>query len=123
MLIDYAYIGLFIVVAVGFAAVMVILPVFLRLIGMAPRKPNAVKNSTFECGMETSGRTQVRFNFRYYFYALMFIALDVLVLFLYPWAVGLRILGWAGFISILVFILLIVCAYIYAWKKGVLEWK
>ena len=123
MLIDYAYIGLFIVVAVGFAAVMVILPVFLRLIGMAPRKPNAVKNSTFECGMETSGRTQVRFNFRYYFYALMFIALDVLVLFLYPWAVGLRILGWAGFISILVFILLIVIAYIYAWKKGVLEWK
>ncbi len=123
MLIDYAYIGLFIVVAVGFAAVMVILPVFLRLIGMAPRKPNAVKNSTFECGMETSGRTQVRFNFRYYFYALMFIALDVLVLFLYPWAVGLRILGWVGFISILVFILLIVIAYIYAWKKGVLEWK
>ncbi len=90
---------------------------------MAPRKPNAVKNSTFECGMETSGRTQVRFNFRYYFYALMFIALDVLVLFLYPWAVGLRILGWVGFISILVFILLIVIAYIYAWKKGVLEWK
>ena len=123
MLIDYAYIGLFIVVAVGFAAVMVILPVFLRLIGMAPRKPNAVKNSTFECGMETSGKTQVRFNFRYYFYALMFIALDVLVLFLYPWAVGLRILGWVGFISILVFILLIVIAYIYAWKKGVLEWK
>jgi len=123
LLIDYAYIGLFIVVAVGFAAVMVILPVFLRLIGMAPRKPNAVKNSTFECGMETSGRTQVRFNFRYYFYALMFIALDVLVLFLYPWAVGLRILGWVGFISILVFILLIVIAYIYAWKKGVLEWK
>ncbi len=123
MLIDYAYIGLFIVVAVGFAAVMVILPVFLRLIGMAPRKPNAVKNSTFECGMETTGKTQVRFNFRYYFYALMFIALDVLVLFLYPWAVGLRILGWVGFISILVFILLIVIAYIYAWKKGVLEWK
>jgi len=123
LLTDYAHIGLFIMVAVVFSAVMVILPVFLRLIGIAPKKPNAVKNSTFECGMETTGKTQVRFNFRYYFYALLFIALDVLVLFLYPWAVGLHILGWAAFIAILVFIFLIVIAYIYAWKKGVLEWK
>jgi NADH-quinone oxidoreductase subunit A len=105
------------------AAAMVLLPVLLRLIGLAPKKPNAVKNSTFECGMETIGKTQVRFNFRYYFYALMFIALDILVLFLYPWAVGLRQLGWAGLIAVLVFILIITIAYIYAWKKKVLEWK
>ena len=123
MLTDYAHIGLFMVVAIGMAAIMVLLPVFLRLVGIAPKKPNAVKNSTFECGMETIGKTQVRFNFRYYFYALMFIALDVLVLFLYPWGVGLRKLGWVGFIAILVFIIFIVIAYIYAWKKRVLEWK
>jgi NADH-quinone oxidoreductase subunit A len=123
MLTEYGYIGLFFLVAFAFAAVMVLLPVLLRLIGLAPKKPNAVKNSTFECGMETLGKTLVRFNFRYYFYALMFIALDVLVLFLYPWAVGLRQLGWAGMIAVLVFILFIVIAYIYAWKKKVLEWK
>jgi NADH-quinone oxidoreductase subunit A len=123
LLTDYAYIGLFFLAAFAVAAGMVLLPVLLRLIGLAPKKPNAVKNSTFECGMETIGKTQVRFNFRYYFYALMFIALDVLVLFLYPWAVGLRQLGWAGLIAILVFIFPIVIAYIYAWKKKVLEWK
>ena len=123
MLTDYAYIGLFLLVAIAMAVVMVLLPIFLRLIGLAPHKPNAVKNSTFECGMETIGKTLIRFNFRYYFYALLFVALDILVLFIYPWAVGLRQLGWAGLIAILVFIFLIVIAYIYAWKKKVLEWK
>ncbi len=105
------------------AAVMILLPLFLRLIRLAPHKPNAVKNSTFECGMETIGKTLVRFNFRYYFYALLFIAMDILVLFIYPWAVGLRQLGWTGFFAILVFIFLIIIAYLYAWKKKVLEWK
>jgi NADH-quinone oxidoreductase subunit A len=100
-----------------------LLPVLLRLIGIVPKKPNAVKNSTFECGMQTIGKTWVRFNFRYYFYALMFIALDILVLFLYPWAVGLKHLGYTGLAVIGVFIVLIVIGYIYAWKKKVLEWK
>ena len=99
------------------------IPIFLRLIGIVPKKPNSVKNSNFECGMQTIGKTWVRFNFRYYFYALMFIALDVLVVFLYPWATGLRKLGYFGLVAILVFIVLIVIGYLYAWKKKVLEWK
>ncbi len=123
MLIEYGYIGLFLIVALLFAASMVLIPLFLRLFGMVPNKPNRVKNSTFECGMETIGKTLVRFNFRYYFYALMFIALDILVLFLYPWAVGLRQLGFGGLIAISVFIVLIIVGYFYAWKKKVLEWK
>ena len=86
-------------------------------------KPNPVKSSTFECGMETIGTAWVRFNFRYYFYALVFIALDVLVVFLYPWAVELKQLGLFGLTVVLVFIFLIVVGYIYAWKKKVLEWK
>jgi NADH-quinone oxidoreductase subunit A len=100
-----------------------LLPVVLRLIGIVPKKPNAVKNSTFECGMQTIGKSWIRFNFRYYFYALMFIALDVLVIFLYPWAVGLRQSGFAGLAVISMFIVLILVGYIYAWKKKVLEWK
>jgi NADH-quinone oxidoreductase subunit A len=123
LLTDYAYIGLFLIVTILVALSMVLLPVFLRLIGIVPNKPNKVKNSTFECGMETIGKTWVRFNFRYYFYALMFIAMDVLVLFLYPWAVGLKQLGYFGLAVILVFIFLIFIGYLYAWKKKVLEWK
>lgn len=123
MLTDYGYVGLFLIVALLFAASMVLIPLFLRLVGMVPNKPNRVKNSTFECGMETIGKTLVRFNFRYYFYALMFISLDILVLFLYPWAVGLRQLGYWGLATIGIFIVLIMVGYLYAWKKRVLEWK
>jgi len=73
--------------------------------------------------METVGKSWVQFNFRYYFYALLFIALDILVVFLYPWAVNLRQLGSFGFTGILIFIFIIVVGYIYAWRKKVLEWK
>ena len=123
MLTDYGYIGLFVIVAVFFAFIILLIPAALRLIGVIPRKPNPVKNSTFECGMETVGKSWVQFNFRYYFYALMFLALDILVVFLYPWAVGLRQLGMAGLVLILVFIFIILIGYLYAWKKKVLEWK
>ena len=123
MLTEYGYVGLFLIVSLLFAASMVLIPLILRIFGLVPQKPNRVKNSTFECGMQTIGKTLVRFNFRYYFYALMFIALDILVLFLYPWAVGLRQLGFAGLASIMVFIALIMVGYFYAWKKRVLEWK
>jgi NADH-quinone oxidoreductase subunit A len=94
-----------------------------RFMQIAPYKPTPVKNSTFECGMETTGKAWVQFNFRYYFYALVFIALDVLVVFLYPWAVNLRGLGLFGFIGVVIFIFVIVVGYIYAWRKRVLEWK
>jgi NADH-quinone oxidoreductase subunit A len=94
-----------------------------RFMQIAPYNPTPVKSSTFECGMETIGKAWVRFNFRYYFYALLFIALDVLVVFLYPWAVELRGLGLFGLIGVGVFIFIIIIGYIYAWKKKVLEWK
>jgi NADH-quinone oxidoreductase subunit A len=94
-----------------------------KFMQIAPYNPNPVKSSTFECGMETIGKAWVRFNFRYYFYALVFIALDVLVVFLYPWAVALRGLGLFGLIGVVIFIFIIVIGYIYAWKKKVLEWK
>jgi len=123
LLANYGYIGLFLVVAIFFAATTILLPVALRFLKIVPRKPNPAKSSAYECGMETIGRTWVQFNFRYYFYALVFLALDVMIVFLYPWAVELRGLGYLGFVGILVFILIIAVGYVYAWKKGVLEWK
>jgi len=123
LLANYGYIGLFIVVAIFFAVTTLLLPVSLRFIRIVPKKATPVKTSTYECGMRTIGRSWVQFNFRYYFYALMFIALDVLVVFVYPWAVGVRHLGYLGLIMILIFIFIVIIGYIYAWKKKVLEWK
>jgi NADH-quinone oxidoreductase subunit A len=123
LLANYGYIGLFLLVAIFFAVTTLLLPVSLRLIRIIPTKPNPAKSATYECGLQTIGRSWVQFNFRYYFYALMFIALDVMVVFLYPWAVELRRLGYSGLIAMLVFIFIIVIGYIYAWRKKVLEWK
>ncbi len=123
MLTNYGYIGLFLIAAVLFTLLMVSIPIALRFLKIVPHNPNPIKNSIFECGMETIGKTWVQFNFHYYFYALIFLALDVLVVFLYPWAVNLRALGFAGFIAILILVAIILVGYIYAWKKKVLEWK
>ena len=123
MLVNYGYISLFLLVAVLFAVTTLLFPVALRFLKIIPAKPNPVKNSNFECGMQTIGKTWVQFNFRYYFYALVFLVVDVLVVFIYPWAVNLRELGYSGLIGILVLISIVVVGYIYAWRKKVLEWK
>ncbi len=123
MLENYGYIGLFLIVAILFTVTTLLIPVILRFLKIVPKKPNPTKSSIFECGMETIGKTWVQFNFRYYFYALVFLILDVLVVFLYPWAVELRELGYAGLIGVLILISIIIVGYIYAWKKKVLEWK
>jgi NADH-quinone oxidoreductase subunit A len=90
---------------------------------VVPRNPNAEKYNIYECGMETTGKTWIQFNFRYYFYALIFVTLDVMVVFLYPWAVQLKQLGATALVTILVFIFIIALGYIYAWKKKALEWN
>jgi NADH-quinone oxidoreductase subunit A len=123
LLANFGYIGLFIIVAICFASLIIIIPVILRFLKIVPHNPNPIKNATFECGMETIGKTWVQFNFRFYFYALVFLALDVLIVFLYPWAVNLKGLGYSGLISILVVLFVVVVGYLYAWRKKVLEWK
>jgi len=123
LLANYGLIGLFFIVVVLFTLVMVIFPIILRYLKIVPSNPNPIKNSIFECGMETIGKTWVQFNFHYYFYALIFLALDILVVFLYPWAVHLRELGLFSFFVVLILVFIVLIGYIYAWKKKVLEWK
>jgi len=96
---------------------------FSRFNRLVPWNPNPIKDTTYECGMETVGKAWVQFNFRYYFYALLFIALDVMVIFIYPWAVELKQLGLFPLIAMLIFVVIIMVGYVYAWRKKVLEWK
>ncbi|MBI2852907.1 MAG: NADH-quinone oxidoreductase subunit A [Chloroflexi bacterium] len=119
---DYGYVVLFLLIAVGFAAFTLILPAALRSLKVIPQKPSAVKGTAFECGMEPIGQAWSQFNFRYYFYALAFLVIDVLVVFLYPWAVSARGLGVAGLVVILTLVGIVMVGYVYAWKKGVLKW-
>ncbi|MFC2010422.1 NADH-quinone oxidoreductase subunit A [Chloroflexota bacterium] len=123
MLDNYGYVALFIISAILFSLVFVVIPIILRLLKVSRNNPNPIKNLNFECGMETTGKTWIQFNFRYYFYALLFLAIDVLVVFLLPWAANLRELGLSGFIPVLILIFIVIVGYLYAWRKKVLEWK
>jgi NADH-quinone oxidoreductase subunit A len=123
LLADFGYIGILLIIAVLFTVTTLLLPLTLTLFGIVPRKSNPAKASTYECGMETIGKTWVQFNFRYYFFAVLFVALDVLTVFLYPWAVNLKGLGILGLIAVAVFFVILMVGYIYAWFKGALEWK
>ena len=91
-----------------------------RILG--PRKPNTIKNDTYECGVETVGDTWVQFKVQYYIFALVFLVFDVEVVFLFPWAVAYNKLPLFGVVAGLVFIITLAEALIYAWRKGDLEW-
>ena len=123
MLADYGYIGILLIVAILFTVTLPLLPLTLSFFGIVPRKSNPTKTSTYECGLETIGKSWVQFNFRYYFFAILFVVFDVLTVFLYPWAVNLKGLGLIGLISVAVFFVILMVGYIYAWRKGALEWK
>ena len=89
---------------------------------LRPDNPNPIKNDTYECGVETVGPSWIQFNFRYYYFALLFVIFDVEVIFLLPWAVYFRQLGLFGLIEMALFILILVVGFLYAWKKEALEW-
>lgn len=87
-----------------------------------PRKPNPEKLSTYECGETPIGDTRVPVDIKYYIYVLVFLVMDIEIVFLLPWAVELRSLGEVGFIEMMLFVLLLLLGWGYAWKKGVLRW-
>jgi len=95
----------------------------LTLVGVKPHRPDKVKTETYECGMETVGGSWVRFNFRYYFFAISFLIFDVEAVFLFPWAVHARELSWFGFGAVNVFVAIITLGLLYEWKKKALEWR
>ena len=124
MLGEFGLLGVFIVSAILFCIIILVTAKVMRFIGLAPRtKPNPQKNSTYESGMEPVGKAWVQFNFRFYFYAIIFVAFDVLTVFLYPWAANFSKLAGYSLVAVAVLLSLITIGYIYAWKKGVLKWQ
>ena len=114
---DWLYIGIFLLLAPIFPGVALLIP---RII--APRKPNPLKNETYECGIETHGSTYVRFKVQYYIFALVFLIFDVELVFLYPWAVAFDLLPLFAVVEGIIFILILIAGLAYVWRKGVLEW-
>ncbi len=86
------------------------------------RRPYKAKNETYECGFTPFSDARARFDIRFYLVAILFIIFDIEVAFLFPWAVVLREIGWAGFASVMVFLGVLTVGFAYEWKKGALEW-
>ena len=87
-----------------------------------PKYPEPEKLSTYECGSEPFSDARMPFPVRYYIFAMLFVIFDIEVIFLYPWAVVFTKIELIGLIEMLVFIGLFLVAYVYAWRKGALEW-
>ncbi|MCL2150122.1 MAG: NADH-quinone oxidoreductase subunit A [Dehalococcoidia bacterium] len=120
---SFLSVALFLLITLAFAGLMLALPVALRRLKIVPHRPNPAKNATYECGLQTIGRSWVQYNPRYYFYAIMMVALDAMAIVVFPWAVRLKELGTPGLIGAFIFIGIIALGYAYAWRKKVLVWK
>jgi NADH-quinone oxidoreductase subunit A len=103
--------------AMAFAGVMIGLGM---LVG--PKNPTPEKLAPYECGMPAVGDARERQSVKFYLVAMIFLLFDIEVAFLYPWAMALRDLGWAGLIQIVTFFLILSVGYVYVWRKGVLDW-
>lgn len=88
-----------------------------------PRKPDAAKNSPYECGFEAFDDARMKFDVRYYLVAILFIIFDLEIAFLFPWAVVLDKIGLFGLSAMAIFLGLLVVGFIYEWRKGALEWE
>ena len=89
---------------------------------LGPSNPTPEKAAPYECGMPPVGDARERQSVKFYLVAMIFLLFDIEVAFLYPWAMALRDLRWAGFIQVVVFFGLLLAGYVYVWKKGVLDW-
>lgn len=118
MLTDYATIGLFFLLSISFPLAAMILAALVR----PKSRFNEEKMLPYECGVDTKGRTWVRFKINYFLYALVFLAFEVEIIFLLPWAVKFNHLGLFAFIEMIIFLVILLMALLYAWKEGALKW-
>ncbi len=115
---QYAPIFVFICIAL----LMGVLPLLLTLF-VATQKPDPEKLSAYECGFEAFEDARMQFDVRFYLVAILFVVFDVETAFMFPWAVVLDQIGLFGLIEMLLFLAILLVGYVYAWKKGALQWE
>ena len=118
MIDNWLYIGISVIFSLFIPAA----AIFIAYV-ISPKKPGPIKNSTYECGIETYGDSRVQFKAQYYVIALLYLVFDVETVFLFPWAIAYGKLKLFGVIEGIIFILVLAGALIYAWRKGALEWQ
>ncbi len=124
---QYALIAIFALVATVVPLGMLLVGWALSILKIRPYAPDAVKKAIYECGFETLTGRWSQFNFRFYAFALIFVVFDVEVVFLFPWAANFGVLsaefGLFVLLEMVVFVAILVVGWLYAWRKGALEWS
>jgi NADH-quinone oxidoreductase subunit A len=124
LLYPYGHIGILVIIALIFPLGAVVTSWALAKVRIRPDVPSdPVKVDTYECGLRTEGQSLVRFNFRFYYIALLFLLFDVEIVFLFPWALVFDEAGAAGFLKVLLFLTTFVVGGLYAWRKRAMEWR
>ncbi len=118
----YLPILLFLGVAVALSTAFVVLPILASKV-TGSSKPNPEKLSEYECGFPAFEDSRAQYDVRFYLVAILFIVFDLEAAFLYPWAVALGGIGFAGWAAMMIFLVELAVGFIYAWKKGALEWE
>ena len=113
----YVPILIFLVVAILFPVVLIVLAKLIR-----PSAPSVTKLEAYECGIRAASDSRGRYTVRFYIIAILFVIFDVETIFLFPWAVRYKSLGWFGVAEVAVFLGILAVGYIWAYKKGALEW-
>lgn len=114
------YLPVLIFIGVGIA--IGILPMMMGAL-LGPHYPDKAKNSPYECGFDAFEDARLPFDVRFYLVAILFIIFDLETAFLFPWAVSLHRIGWFGFLSMMLFLAILVVGFIFEWRKGALEWE
>jgi NADH-quinone oxidoreductase subunit A len=115
---DFFPIVMQLILAVGFVVVTIIGSSFL-----GPSRSSKNKDKNFECGVESIGNARMPFSVKYFLVAILFVLFDVEVIFMYPWAVNFREMGFEGLIKMGIFMFLLVVGFFYVMKKKGLEWE
>lgn len=114
---EYLPVLIFLAVALGLSLLIIVLPFFINKL-----RPDKHKNSPYECGFEGSGEVRNKFNVKFYLVAILFLIFDLEIAFLFPWAICLKTIGYAGFWSMMFFLIVLTVGFIYELKRGALEW-
>ncbi|GMQ77573.1 MAG: NADH-quinone oxidoreductase subunit A [Anaerolineae bacterium] len=117
MLSDWQFIALFAVIAIIFPGAPLMMASLIN-----PKKPNPIKQQTYECGMETVGDTWIQFKVQYYIFALIFVVFDLEAVFLFPIASAFDQLTLFAIFEVVLFVVILLVALGYAWRRGALEW-
>jgi len=120
--IDFAFAGLLVLISLLLGSVMVLVPPAFTALMMKLRKSSAQKYQPYECGVTPTGSARVRFSIKFYLVAMLFILFDIEAIFLYPWFVVHRWLGWFGLIEMGIFLMVLVVGYVYIWRRGAFQW-